>query len=407
MDSEMNQPEKQPFNWIRFPLFLLIVVAIVLVLMLAMTGFDLQALKSGGLKGLVNQFSTRVTEAPTEREIGELLDGTPHALATVGDSLVYATISDLRCVGPDGAEAWYLPVSLQSPWLSVYERDILVADLGGRSLSVARDGNMLWEILLDEDIINARISRDYITVVTGSSKEGYPMRLRTFSRDGVEVSWRAISDYYPYMVVPVPVFSSELFVIAGFSANSLSTTAVVELMNPALEQKASIRGNDELFSNAWGMDTRHLIIAGEKRILCLDENLKTVWSHQPEGKSIAAAGVLANKWVVTADFNDNLYRNERKERTTLQIVDNQGKSVASKEIEGRVQRLTLARDSICLLVENQVLVLNDKAELINQMALKGIATEMVQANDDYVYVVSSNKLIALRTNYRHKFLGIF
>lgn len=406
-ENEREKPQRWTV-WLKIPVFILLTAVIGLALLLAMTGTPLTSMTTTDWNSLVQKTVAGFEEqAPLSLDLHAFGTNTVHAIETVGENVVYATISEVRCLDSEGTQLWTLPISVRAPWLDVRGHDVLVADIGGRYIGLVRDGQVVWEKNLEEDIVNARISRDYILLVTNSAKDGYNMNLQALSTQGTEVSFRVVSEYYPFLAINDPVFEQSLFVVTGFSADALKTTAVVELMTPKWEQKASLSGEDELFSGAFATDESHLVLVGEKRLVCLDQKLVTAWTHQPEGMRIAAAAKMGGGRLMTADFDQAAFDRQRTETTTCTVLNADGTVRDGTTIDGRVRMLAANEDLACAATDTQLAFLDGDAQLIKTQSVRGTVSDVRITEDGIAYVVANDTLTMIRPLPEKRFLGLF
>lgn len=408
MDEEQQEKPRSWLRWLKIPAFLLLAAVVGLALLLAMTGTPVTSLLNADWRSLIDRTAAGFQEeAPASAEIRTFDENAALAIETVGDNIVCATVSEIFSLDSEGTQLWKLPVSIRQPWLDAEGQDVLIADIGGRYLGLVRAGQVVWERTLDEDIVNASLSRDYVLLITNSAKDGYNMNVHALSVAGTEVSFRVVSEYYPYLAVTDSDFGQNLFVLSGFAADGLKTTAVVEFMTPKWEQKASVRGEDELFSGAFALDDAHLALVGEKRLICYDSQLKAAWTHQPEGCTLAGAVGLDSHRVLCADFEETLYENQRVERTTFAVLDSDGEERGSVTSDGRVRRLATNGSIIAAATDSQLIFLDDGPQILKTQSMHGTVTDLKMTDNGLVYAVCGDVLSVFRPVRAHRFLGIF
>ncbi|NLB77699.1 MAG: hypothetical protein GX796_02315 [Clostridiaceae bacterium] len=407
-----NTKSTKGFSLIKLALFLLIVIivsGVVLYSFLDINPFDML---SDGVTGLYNRIFTVSTG-----EIDALKETVKTVLTfdenenvhctTVSDNLVVASISSVKIIDPDGMEKAYIPVSLKKPYVQSYSNDTLVADLSGHYFALIINNRIAWEKNIDEIIVNARISDTWILLITESEQSGYKRTIRAYSRDGQEISFRNVSNYYPFAVMNFPEFNKALFAVSSIEVSGLETNGLFEFLDSSMSQKASIKGKSEVFGGCFLLAEDRLFVFGEKSIMSIDSGFNTVWEKSFEGFSITAANVIQGKYPVVALLDSEIYSRERQHLTKLKIYDNNGTEKAYFDIDSKVTGIVAKKKTAAIIAESEVLFINGDGQIMDRYTAKSNVTGVYIAKDDMAYVVSSDTVIRVKIKVTQKFLGIF
>lgn len=325
MDAD-NTKSTMGFSLLKLALFLSIVIIVSGVVLYSFLDINPLDVLSDGVTGLYNRIfnvSTDEIDAlkETVRTVLTFDESENVYCSTVSNNLVVASISYVKIIDPDGIEKAYIPVTLKKPFVQSYSDDTLVADLAGHYFALIVNNRIAWEKSIDELIVNASISDSWILLITESKQSGYKRTIRAYSRDGQEISFRSISNYYPFAVMNFPEFSKTSFAISSVEVSGLEANGLFEFLDPSMNQRASIKGKNEIFGGCFPLADERLFVYGEKSMMIIDNGFNTVWEKSFAGFSITAANVIKNKYPVVALFNNEAYSRDRHHLTTIQIYN--------------------------------------------------------------------------------------
>ena len=253
---------------LKLALFLLILIIVSGVVLYAFLDINPFVVLSDGVTGLYNRvFTVSTSEIDTLKETVKTVltfdeNENVHCSA-VSNNLAVATVSYVKIIDPDGMEKAYIPVTLKEPFVISYADETLVADLAGQYFALINNNRIAWEKNIDELIVNASISDTWILLITESKQSGYKRTIRAYSRDGQEVSFRNVSNYYPFSVVNYPGYNKAFFAVSSLEASGLEANGIFEILDPAMNQKASIKGENEKW-RMLSVNGRKALIYGEK-----------------------------------------------------------------------------------------------------------------------------------------------
>lgn len=404
-----NSKKKKGFWLIKLLMFLLIVVLISGVALYAFLDINPIIALEEGFTGLYERVFAVSTEELTENikpiasyDLNENL-----ACAVVEDDLVVCTISALRQFDSEGHEKAYVPVNLKKPMLQANKKQVLVADNGGRSFSLVSDGKLLWERTVDEDIVNASLSDNFILLITKSNESGYKRTIRSYSLNGDVVSLRAVSNYYPFSVHHYPEFAKSIFLVSGIEASSLTTNGLFEFLDASMNQKASFRGEEEILLGGLPIMKQNLLLFGEESLVLVDQNINTLWEKEFTEYKITTAGVLQNKYPVVAMLDADLLSRERRYETTVSILNEDGSEKAKLVVDDMVTGITGKDKTAAIIAGSEVYFIDANGQILDVYTAKTDVSGVYMAREDLAYVVSDGDVVRIKIQGLDKFLGIF
>ena len=336
-----NIKSTKGFSLLKLALFLLIVIMVSGVVMYSFLDINPLDVLTDGVTGLYNRiFTVSTDEIDALKEMVKTVatfDESENVhCSTVSNNLVVASISSVRIIDPDGIEKAYIPVTLNKPFVQSYADDALVADLEGHYFALIINNRIAWEKNIDELIVNASISDSWILLITESEQSGYKRTIRAYSKDGQEVSYRSVSNYYPFAVMNFPGYNKATFAVSSIEVSSLEANGLFEFLDPSMSQKASIKGENEIFGGCFPLIEERLLVYGEKSIISIDNGFHTVWEKNFEGFSLTAANVIQDRFPIAALLNNEEYSRERHHLTTIKIYNNNGSEKTFFDIDAKV-----------------------------------------------------------------------
>ncbi len=404
-----KEKKTKGFSFLKLALFLLIVILVAGVALYSFMGINPADMLVDGFAGLYNRVLTVGAEELTEtvKQIITYDSSERLSCTVVSNDLAVATISSVKIYDSEGREKGYIPVNLKKPYVQAYKKDILVADLEGRYFGLINEGKLLWEKSTDEDIVNANLSENWILLITKSKQSGYKRTVRAYSRDGQEVSMRIVSDYYPYAVFHYPEFNETSFVIAGMEASGLEANSLFEFLDPSMNQKASIRGNKEVFAEGIPLKKNSLLLYGEHSLISVDPTYKTLWEKEITDATITCANAIQQQYPVVAELNSDVLAREKKYETTVRILESNGSEKASLVLDAMVTGIASTGRTAALKAGSEVFFINAAGEVMDHYTANADIAEVYLAGEDLAYIVSAGTINRIKVKVTNKFLGIF
>ncbi|MGI6124423.1 MAG: DUF5711 family protein [Acetivibrionales bacterium] len=411
MGSE-NTNNTKGFSLLKLALFLLIVIIVAGVTLYSFLDINPLDVLKEGVTGLYNRiFTVGSSEIDTLKETVKTvatIDKSENIhCTTVSNNLVVASISSVKIVDPDGMEKAYIPVSLKKPFVLSYLDDTLVADLAGHYFALIMNNRIAWEKNIDEIIVNASISDTWILLITESEQSGYKRTIRAYSRDGQEISFRTVSNYYPFAIMNYPEFNKASFAVSSIEVSGLEANGLFEFLDPSMNQKASIKGKSEIFGGSFPMAEERLFVYGENSIMAIDNGFRTVWENNFDGFSITAANVIRGKFPVVALLNSEVLSRDRRHLTTLKIYNDNGTEKTHFDIDAKVTGISSKKKTAAIIAESEVLFINEDGQIMDRYTAKSDVKGVYLASDDIAYVVTADTISRVKVKVTQKFLGIF
>lgn len=409
-DTKEREKEKatKGKGFFKLLLFLLIVAIVLGVSLYAFLDINPADIFVHGVNSVVSRIVEKGTEELTEKEkvILSCDENEPLSVAAVSDDLVVADNSSVRVIDMDGREKAYFAVNLKKPYVQTNNKDILVADLEGNYISIINDGNKLWEKNFEEGIVYASLSDNWVLLITKSKESGYKRSIRAWSKDGQEVSIRNISNYYPFAVHHYPDFDNATFVASGVDISGLEANGFFEFLDPTMNQKASIKGDQEIMVKGVPLKD-NLLLYGEKSLILVDHMYKTIWEKKFTESKLTSVNVIDGKYPVIAELDLEAHSRENHSQTDLKILNEDSSERKTIEIDDAVTGIvTQGRTAACI-AGSEVLFINSDGDIMDTYTSKSGVLAVCLAREDLAYIVTSGEIRRVNINVTHKFLGIF
>ena len=396
----------------RLALFLFIVILIVSVAIYAF--FDInpvEAFSEGISKGMDQIYNMVVSKSKSElvqkiKLIATYNTDSPVHMAVVSGNLAVADKSSVRIYDSDGLEKAYIPLSLNKPFVKSYKKNLLVADVNGRYIAVISEGRILWQKNLDEDIVSADISDNWLLIVTRSKEAGYKRTIRAWTIDGQEVAYRNISNYYPVSAWYYPEFVKSAFIVSGVDVSGLETSGFFDILDLSMHQKASIRGDNEVVARGVPFNGK-LMLYGEKSVVVIDEQFSTVWEKRFEEPAIMAAGVISGKYPVVAYIDMGVLNRENRYITNIEILNPDFSVKESLTVDSLVSAISSYGKTAALTAGQEVLFIDQNGRITDTYTSRNEINDICFVGEDTCYVMSGGIIERVKVNTGSKILGIF
>lgn len=405
-----EQPRKPASGLVlRILLFLLLLAAILGLLLLALTGADPAQIRSGGLSAFWNQVTASLTEETPQQQVVADLAGIEGetALAVFNESLLLCTTGELRCLDQSGTEQWVRPVSLTAPMLSVQGRDILYADLAGRTWGVVRDGEGFFEKQAKYPLRNAFLSRDYALLLEQGVEAGYSAILEGFSREGSPVFTSYITDYTPFLVRHDPESGQRALVLSGLSTADLKAGGAVEFLAPDMTRLGGVTADNDLYAVVLQLADGATALIGEQGVKLVDRDFLPVGEYDPAGNPITAGALLDGATPVVAVLDGKRYDTTRQEKSWVRMLDATGRMQREFIVDGRISRLITAPGCIGVQTAQGVQFFDGAGTAIAAYRAKAAVQNAVLTKGGLAYIQADDAVTVLRVKERKRFLGLF
>lgn len=393
--------------WLRVLLFLLLLVILGGLALLALTGADPTKLREIGIVALLQDARASLgEEAPRQQLLMEIPADAPYPLLSAqGELALLCTTGELRALDEDGVERWLRPVQLQTPFICVEGRDVLYADLSGRTYGIVRDGASFFEKQSQHPLYNAYLSRDFIFLLQHSEDAGYSAVLEGVSREGGAVFTSFLTDYTPFSVRQAPQTGQDAIVLSGLSAQLTAAGGAVEFMAPDTTRLGGISSESDLFPVILQLNNGFTALVGESVMRVVDRDLLSVASYGTEGNTITAAALLDGAKPVLALLDAKRYETTRQEKTWLRVFDAAGAMKREFPQDGHVTRMVTAPGLIAAMTARQVCFYDGEGnELLTFNAREAVA-DVVLTQKGNAYVLADGALHLVRVKPRKRLFG--
>ena len=409
MDESRDAAEAPALRWVWLRLLLFLVLLVVLggLAMLALTGADFSSLRETGIRGLIEDARSHVGETlPQQQTLRELSADAPlPVLAVQGETALLCSGGELRALDEDGVERWIRPVQLQTPYVCVSGRDVLYADLSGRTYGIVRDGVSFFEKQSRHPLYNAWLSRDFVFLLQHAEDPGYSAVLDGVSREGGAVFSSYFTDYTPFLVRQAPQTGQSAIVLSGLSAQLTAAGGAVEFMAPDTTRLGGISSDTDLFAVVLQLTNGHTALVGAQQMRVVDRELLPVATYETDGNPITAATLLDGTQPVLALQDAKRYETTRQEKTWIRIFDATGAMKREFPQDGRVTRLVAASGLIAAMTERDVRFYDAEGNLLFVYNARQAVVDVALTEKGNAYVLADNALHLVRVNPGKKWIG--
>ncbi|MDP4092376.1 MAG: DUF5711 family protein [Bacillota bacterium] len=251
------------------------------------------------------------------------------------DTIIECTKDSVKGLGKKGDELWSIPISMSNPMLKVSDYGILVADVGGKDVSVISGRNVKWEKTLNDNIINADINdQGYVTVV--HEAKGYKGAVTAYNPQGGEIFTRFINETHVLSSKVSP--SGNQVVISSVDTSGISTDMNFEITDKLGKPIKKMVKKDSMLPYLTYMGNNNIIAAGDSHIVAYDKNGSEKWDLNFNDGSVYNVAVAQGKYIVaavTGGDKSGILLND----TGIKIINSDGKQAAEYKLNSEVKNI--------------------------------------------------------------------
>lgn len=241
-------------------------------------------------------------------------------------NIIKCTHENVSAIDKNGSEIWSINIAMNEPMIKTNGKQLLVADIGGRNLSIIEGDRVKWDIKNDTDIINADISKSgFVTVI--QKVKSYRSRITLYDKLGIEIFHRDIAEDNIISAIVSP--NSKYIALNGINATGVNVAPVLDLVDingEVIKFQAQLADNILPFVNFIGDES--IIAAGENNLYFYTSDWKQKWKVSPG--TLESCGVIGDKMIVSSKNQVN-GETLSKGTSVISIYSKKGSKVSSYE----------------------------------------------------------------------------
>ena len=364
----------------RFLVFALVLLAVLGVVIVAAwrdgTGFD--ALRRLFAYGRAEEAASEVRYSYDSSE--------SNRFAALGDTLAVLSDTKLQVLGPDGREAWSVPVKMDAPALEAGGDRAVAYDVGGTELYVVdAEGEVLSLTAAEEEpFLSARLnSEGYLAVTAGLT--GYKGRVSVYDDQGEEI---------------FALTASERFVLDAFVMEDCETLAAVTLG----QEESVFVSNIVLYSLKmagevdpsadYDVDDGLVAAIGEQdgRLITVSDTCLTTASRSGEVEAVYSyGGAYLREFDLRGDGFTALLLNRYRSGSVgrLVTVDTAGEEIASLDVNQEILSVSAAGDYLAVLYMDSVVIYTSELEVYAALEGTDYARDVLMRRDGSALVLGA------------------
>lgn len=393
--SEDSIRDDKPGSKVSIIMFFLLVFAVIIVAFLVYLKSNDMDFENINIKEFV--IETFYEEKGTKTDNRELLelsyDGKSHPAFCVYKGLIVKSTKDyIKAINKKGEEVWVKSVSLNSPLIKTNGSELLIADLGGRSIYIFKGKDIKWEERTDYDIVNAHISREgYVTVV--QKVHGYRNRVKVYDPYGVEMFYRNIAENFVLSAGVSPL--GEQVVINSINTSGISVKSKLEFIKVLDENPfAAVLKEDMILPLVQYLDDDSLLAASGSCLFYFDRDRTEVWVKQ--FKKVYSSSICLGKYIAAAVESENGGGFYGGEKVKVQIYNTKGKQIAGYPIRDKVRNIRSYSNIIAVNTGREVHFIDIKGRLISKAGSKVDILDVYFINKLEAVLVTKNTVKVIR-----------
>lgn len=387
--------EKQPPKKSGVIAALLLVIAIIAVsftVYLNSRDFDLSA---SGFSRFLSVFSD--TEAGGEEVKPMELpfeDNMRTTYCVYKDYFAKCTTDGVKLMDKEGKEVWSVGTALVSPIVKTNGANILVADIGGKYISVFDNRGVKWEKKADGNIINADISESgYVTVVR--EKKGYKASVRVYDAFGNEKFDRDIGKDHVINAAVAP--SGEQLVLLKLETAGITARPSLQFLDIKGSDFAARTPEEEgIFAAATYFDDDSLLVSSDTTVVFYDNQREEKWRGEFERVfSIAAASGRNSVIAYQEKGGQGIFESAG---TYIGFFNARGQKTAECRLEGEVRNIRCHSGVVAVNMLREVYFINSSGKIIGKYTAKSDIDDIGFFSKAEAAVFTKNSVVITRTS---------
>jgi hypothetical protein len=374
-----------------------IIMFILLCLLLAGLGFFAYAKSHNIDLGSLNIFKSNASsESNSGKESLKLqYDTREHTFFDVQNgTIIKYTKDSIKGISKNGEELWTIQLTMANPFVKVSDNGVLIADIGGKDIYVIEDGKIKWNKKLDDNIINACISKKgYVTVV--HEAKGYRNAVTAFDLHGGKYFTRYINETNVLSAIASPTGKQVL--INSVDTSGVTADSSIELTDIYGKPLAKLTNKDSILAYAGFIGNENIIAAGDSRIVFYDKDHKEKWSKDFKNSEVYSARTVSDKYIAAVvggeDANGSL-----ADVITLKIINTDGKQAAEYKINSEVKGIEAYDGVIAVNTGREVLFINTSGRLEGKFTGQNDITEVRFFNRSEALIVTKTDIEIVNVN---------
>jgi len=275
-------------------------------------------------------------------------------------------------------------LTLTRPVLRSSDKYMAIADIAGRDIYFYKDKTLLWSRKLDNQIINANVSKDgYCTVVT-QSKE-YKASVQVIDLNGVDKYTKLCAE--DIVLGAKSIHNGQDVLITKVVTDSVKTGTQLEFNNIYQEKPfATVSIADSLLPIVISQGENEIAV-GQNVILFMDKQGKEVWRKRAD--SIFCVAPNSEKYVIIAGTFTSTSGVTKQQ---VLVLNAKGEEVYSFDQPENITGMHLNGDELALITQKSVYLYTLKGNKLGQYSARNEIKDAYLVGGNEAVVISGGTI---------------
>lgn len=293
-----------------------------------------------------------------------------------------------------GEQLWKYGGVYSSPIMKAAGQIVMLADVGGKNITVLENGRVKLEYSVQGPVINAGMNENgYIWVV--HEQTGYRNAVTVISPYGWLFTRNWVEDFT--VSADISPDNSEIL-INNIDASKIRTGTNLVFLNLKGEVFSTITYEDAIFPSVGYMKNGNIIAVGNNSVMCLDRNRKEKWRCGMEKNQLYSVFFEKGKYTAVAMSGENKAGFFEGTKSIIKIFDDGGKAAGQCTIPGQVKSLDSNGEIISVNMGREVYFITNRGRIRGKYAsdreIKSV--ELVNSSEAAVFTTDSVVIAAVK-----------
>ncbi len=300
------------------------------------------------------------------------------------DYIVKCSSSGIWFLDKTGEVVWSESISYFNPIVKTNGNYLLVFDTGSLSVCVIKDKAVIWREKLDEEIINADISKDgSVTIITESKRDNNEVRV--FNPGGIEIFRKIIANEFAVSAGISP--SSDLLAVSLLTAEASEVHTNFKFYDMKGNDLSSLSFQEpsEILPVFCFNNDKSLFAFGDSVLAYIDRTEKISWKKQ--FTRIMGASSSGDKRIAVAV--------KEPKGNRLILYDTNGKEVSFCALQSEPDAICSVKGMIAVNAQDTVYFYNGECKNIAQYSDNTLIQKVFLLSRHQAVIITSDNILVL------------
>ena len=286
--------------------------------------------------------------------------GGDYTMVSFQDDILLYNRQHVMAVNNKGKTLWKLDVALSHPMVETAGKYILIADLGGKNFAALyKEGKLVQEFSLGNDIISAKVNKDGDTVFA-TDVVGYKGNVKVFDKKGKErFSWNSGDGY----IMDVAINDSGKYLaVAQLLSSTDKASSCIQFIDLSRKKIVNTAESPDTVISEIRYSNRKLLSVSESELCGFSVSGKLSYS-------VSFAGKKPGKYDISSDKLLVFLTSDNRGNAVLEMYTTNGRLKGQYKSENSVNNFAVCGAAVAIAEHRDVLYINSRGKLKNRFSI--------------------------------------